>query len=87
MEGVPAHGKGGWNQMIFKVPSNLNHSMILRLWYANTAYYLGVAEHWQFSLQFSALVSSCLISPHSSSDLAWCLWPLPCASHRVPSRQ
>jgi len=26
VEGVPA--QGGWNQMIFKVPSNPNHSMI-----------------------------------------------------------
>jgi len=23
------HGRGGWNQMIFKVPSNPYHSMIL----------------------------------------------------------
>ena len=26
---VPAHGRGGWKQMIFKVPFNLNNSMIL----------------------------------------------------------
>jgi len=29
VEDVPAHGRGGWNQMIFKVPSKPNHSMIL----------------------------------------------------------
>jgi len=29
VEGVPAHGRGGWNWTIFKVPSNLNQSMIL----------------------------------------------------------
>jgi len=29
VEGVPAHGRGVWNQMIFKVPSNPNHSVIL----------------------------------------------------------
>ena len=29
VEGVPAHDRGGWNHMIFKVPSNPNHSMIL----------------------------------------------------------
>jgi len=29
VEDVPADGRGGWNQMIFKVPSNPNHSMIL----------------------------------------------------------
>jgi len=29
VEGVPAHGRGGWNQMIYKVPSKPNHSMIL----------------------------------------------------------
>jgi len=33
VEGVPAHGRGGWNSMIFKVPSNPNHSMILWLIY------------------------------------------------------
>lgn len=27
MEGIPAHSRG-WNQMIFKVPSNPNHSVI-----------------------------------------------------------
>ena len=29
VEDVPAHGRGGWNYMIFKVPSNPHHSMIL----------------------------------------------------------
>jgi len=28
VEGVPAHGRGGWNYMICKVPSNSNHLMI-----------------------------------------------------------
>ena len=27
--GNPAHGRGGWNCIISKVPSNPNHSMIL----------------------------------------------------------
>jgi len=29
VEGVPAHCKWGWNQVIFKVLSNPTHSMIL----------------------------------------------------------
>lgn len=29
VEGTPAHGRGDWNLMIVKVPSNPNHSMIL----------------------------------------------------------
>lgn len=30
VEGAPAFGRrGGWNEMIFKVPDNPNHSMIL----------------------------------------------------------
>ena len=29
VKGVPSHGRGGWDWMIFKVPSNPNHSMIL----------------------------------------------------------
>jgi len=28
-EDVPARGRRGWNQMIFTVPSNPNHSLIL----------------------------------------------------------
>jgi len=29
VEGVPAPGRGAWNKMIFEVPSNPSHSMIL----------------------------------------------------------
>lgn len=35
--------------------------------------------------KFPAQVSSCLISPHSSSDQAWCSWPPPSAPHRTLS--
>jgi len=29
VESILAHGSGGWNQMVFKVPLNTNHPMIL----------------------------------------------------------
>ena len=31
VEGVPAHGRAGWNLVIFKVPSNPEHSVMI-LW-------------------------------------------------------
>lgn len=30
MEGVPASGRGGWKQMVFMVPPNPNHFVLLR---------------------------------------------------------
>jgi len=42
-EDVPAHGGGGWNHMIIKVPFNPYHSMILCSFCSETA---KLTWHW-----------------------------------------
>ena len=86
VEDVPAQGKEGWNRMIFKVPSNPNHSMIL--WFLEFlqdvrttagigAYRSRITELIFFLKNLSLLLTQChtmSLFPTSSSTFASNRW-------------
>jgi len=57
-EGVPAPWQGCWNLMIFKVPSNTNHSMILRSLKMNLYYHPATVPVGQQDHPLSASMST-----------------------------